>query len=421
MSRLVGIAGIYDIARDVGSALFVQQYGGIHSCGVYTKDNHGVVYGRKDTGLISHKISSSDFDLLSGCLGIGHISSLDNDVQPYEVINQKLGETIIVCGDCTKDLFEKMCSCLEHAKGKLVTVLYNWMKKNFGPFAFLVLSGNKIYALRGDGRKPLCFGSLEENKGFIIASQQNAINSIGGNLIKHIEPGEIIVFDNTEYDSNIVVAIKRCIREIIFGQSPASRWGKSEIQGLRIRMGEALGRRIKQNVDIIYPVPYGGNAYAQGVYREISNRYKSKEENKIVTYNPGGFTKNFYPRLPGMRLNTFLSLTNEEEVCGRKIVIVNDTLRSGEEILYLVQRCRQAKAQEIHIGVACLQLFNCPYGGEIPAVLMGVEKTYSEIAKALNADTFCALTMSMICRAINVPEYIFCAECLRNHKPLAVG
>ena len=406
MSRLTGIVGNRKAATNCYFMLFAQQYGGPYSGGICSIST-GDIFSHRRQGLLTQVFSQQDINILKGHTAIGHISSLEDDIQPM-VIDTNWGE-VVICGDCSKEWADRLIDYLKNASGRFVFVIKKWMQDNCGPWAFLILYQNHLYAIRGDGRKPLCFGRLNRN-GFVVASQENAIATIAGTLLRHMEPGEIVLLNPRTCKSYFCnypePNSKRCIHEIIFIQNPAARWGGIQIQNLRIEIGRNLGTLIKHDIDLIVPVPLGGTSYALGVAGVLKKRG--------LEFNPCGFTKVSYPRPKGMPISMVLTVTNPHGFMGKRILIINDTLQSGFEISYLTELCREAGAKEVYVAVASLKLSNCAYGGEVSANLVGQNKCYEQIAQALGADDFVALTPIDICRAINISRSVFCTECLEE-------
>ena len=405
MSRIVAVIGDDGAAETTFFALFAQLYGGKYSGGICSISGKRFCLFR-EPGLLSQTITQTDVNVLEGAIAIGHISSLANDLQPI-TMETKSGK-LAICGDCAPEWILRIIDYLKAAPKINQTVIVEWMKNNIGPWAFLIINKNRIYAFRGDGRKPLVFGRLDD-QGFIIASQENAIVTVGGTILRHLEPGEVASFDKGQIRTLFCdcdrSATVRCIREVVYTQSPAATWGGSLIQNLRIATGRILGELIDVKVDWVYPVQLGGNPFAQGIYEVLP---------RGTRFNPAGFTKVNYPRPEIVPIEAVCSLTDPQEIAGRNVLIVNDTLQSGGEIAYLAGLCRRAGAIRIHVAVACLALSNCPYGGEIPIDLMGQDKTNKEIAIALGVDSFVSLPLNDICRAITTPRIVFCAECLEE-------
>ena len=64
----------------------------------------------------------------------------------------------------------------------------------------MVMSPRKLIAARDpQGFRPLCIGKLGEND--IIASESCAITAAGGEFVRDVEPGELVVHDENGWRS----------------------------------------------------------------------------------------------------------------------------------------------------------------------------------------------------------------------------
>ena len=403
-ARLAGVAIRHgEAAKLIFYSLFSQQYGGKSSAGIVSQGDSELLL-KADRGLVIHIFSPEDIEKLKGDIAIGQNSSSFEISQP-RIIKSHWGE-IAICADTDEDTFKQFTRALRKRKGAFDLALDKIARELFGPYAFLILCLGRIYALRGDGRKPLFFGRIND-VGYAVASQENAIRAIGGSQIRAIEPGEQIVFDTKSYQSKLLFSVRRCMHEIIFTQPPDSYWGGRSIYGIRYKIGAALAgifHKVGYSADFIYPIPLGGNPYAEGMAARLNVKYDR------------GIIKNMYPRLGSMPLSKFINLANPDAICGKSIILVNDSLQSGEETRYITHLCREAQAREIHVATASLSLSYGQYGCEQPLGLMGLNKSFDEIAQELNATSFITLKPWQILRSMGVPKNVFCMECLCESK-----
>ncbi|MCX6806944.1 MAG: hypothetical protein NT135_02390 [Candidatus Berkelbacteria bacterium] len=404
MSRLMGVAMNQDnVSTEAYFGMFAQQYAGTRSAGIVSLSSLGLTR-YADKGLVTNVFSPKTINQLVGNLAIGHNSSIEGSIQPY-IIDTVWGQ-LAICADASVELLARFTEALERSEGDFEDVLHRLGCEFFGPYALLILGMGKICALRGDGRKPLCFGKVNKN-GYAVASQENAIANIGGVGIRHFEPGELIVFDAQSAISIPLFDVRRCIHEIIFNQSPECHFGSTSVYEIRRRIGRALGKQFLQggfSAKLIYSVPLGGNPYAAGV-AEVLSVTKTK-------YNPQGVIKNLYPRPEDMPLDKCITLCVPGEVDGQKVLLVNDILQSGEEVKYIARLCLKAGAKEVHVATASLLLSVCQHGAERPMGMIGPNKSWAQIADELEVSSFITLEPRSIRKVMCAHINTFCVECL---------
>ena len=404
MSRIAGVItqpGV-NATELLYFGLFVMQYGGTKSAGIVSTADHSFL-PKTGPGLLTDVFSKEDIGYLKSQISIGFCGF--GQSLPM-VVSSECGD-MAISFDGPDDLLWQFVNKLGRISGDLEHSLVSIAKECFGSYAIIISARDKIYALRGDGRRPLCFGKIGDNQ-YVIASQENAISTIEGRYSRNIEPGEMVIFGAKRHRSVRFISFQRCAHEIIFTQSPASYWNKRSIWGLRSNIGHTLGEAVLQignHVDLIYPIPHGGHPYAFGVYEMMKD--------SGVIFNPQGVLKATYSGQVMIGIEQKLTLAAPDELKGRSVVVVNDTLQSGYETEYVVGLCQKAGAKEVHVATASLALSYCDFGDEVPSDLIGQRRNWAEIALKLGATSFTTLRPNQIIKSIGVRSNVFCTQCLR--------
>jgi amidophosphoribosyltransferase len=289
-----------------------------------------------------------------------------------------------------------------------------------GAYSLAILTENKLIAVRDPfGVRPLCLGTIDG--GWCIASESCALDHIGAQFIREIDPGEILVID-----SHGVQSFKKendrkalCIFEYIYFARP-----DSIIQGkLLYQAREAMGRRLSEeypvDADFVMGVPDSataagiGYANASGIpYCEglLKNRYVGRTfiepEQRI--------------RELGVQLK-FNPLSRI--IAGKRLVVVDDSIVRGTTTPRVVSLLRKAGAKEVHLRICAPPIrYPCFFGVDMATKweLIAARKTIPEIREHLGADSLGYLSVDGLIRAVDLPKDIFCLACFTGEYPIPV-
>ncbi len=65
-----------------------------------------------------------------------------------------------------------------------------------GAFSFVVMDETRVVGVRDPhGFRPLCLGRLDEG-GWVLASETPALDIVGAQFVRELEPGEMVVIDD---------------------------------------------------------------------------------------------------------------------------------------------------------------------------------------------------------------------------------
>ncbi len=346
------------------------------------------VYGKELTRKI-HDIKGSQFKAkfyedylkMEGNKGIGVISARDEE--PI-VMNSKFGPFAIVtngfienAGKIAKALFKKGRSFAEVAEGKInfaelaakiiisgksiVDGVEKLFAKIEGSCSLLLLNKEGIYACRDRlGLTPLVIGKKAGS--WAVSTESSAFLNLGYELVKHLEPGQIVFLTRTG------LKLKRkgaktnqiCSFLWIYTGFPASNYESINVETSRERTGAQLAKDDNIKVDIVSGIPDSGTTHAIGYAMESGVAFRRP----LVKYTPG-FDRSYIPpsqetrdRVAKMKL-----IPIPEIIKGRSIVCCDDSIVRGTQLKnYTVQKLRECGAKEIHLRIACPPLmFPCKF------------------------------------------------------------
>lgn len=444
-----GVFGAYnvkgeDIANWVYYGLFSLQHRGQESCGIAVSENRDIRY-YKDMGLVSEVFTPENLDKLHGDIAVGHVrystggSSVRANAQPLVTKYVKGTLAIVHNGNLVNavDLREELeqngaifqttidseviaylvakervtSRSVEEAVAKAMAYIK-------GAYSLLVMSPRKITAARDPfGFKPLCLGKRDDT--YVVASETCALDTVGAEFIRDLEPGEIITITENGVKSNRqycnLVKPARCIFEYIYFARPDSVIDDISVFGSRIMAGRILAQSHPVDADMVVGVPESGNAAAMGYALESGIPYGQA----FVKNNYVGRT--FIKPKQSMREQSVKIKLNvlKENVKGKRIIMVDDSIVRGTTSANIVTMLRHAGAAEVHVMISSPPFrFPCYFGTDIPSSdqLIANHHTIDEIRELLGADSLGYLDCGRMNEMVGNLEY--CDACFTGNYPV---
>ncbi|MGJ0486554.1 MAG: amidophosphoribosyltransferase [Methylomicrobium sp.] len=431
---MCGIAAIVShqyVNQDLFDALTVLQHRGQDAAGIVTCEN-GRLHLRKETGLARDVFTNSHMLKLKGNMGIAHVRyptagcTSSAEAQPFYV-NSPFGLTLAHNGNLTntdelkKALFvedqrhintdsdsEVLLNVFAHelqSLGKLhlsvddvFEAVRGVHRRCRGAYAVVIMiTGFGILGFRDPhGIRPVVYGERKTDKGseFMIASESVALDVLGFDLIRDIEPGEAIFIEksgelHTRQCSNTVDHCP-CIFEYVYFARPDSIIDDISVYKARLRMGEKLAQKILRDwpdhdIDVVIPIPDTSRTAAL----EMANRLGVKFRE--------GFIKNRYIGrtfiMPGqkMREKSVRQKLNAIglEFEGKNVLLVDDSIVRGTTSEQIIQMARDAGAKKVYFASAAPPVrYPNVYGIDMPAAheLIAHNLSEEEVGKAIGAD-----------------------------------
>jgi amidophosphoribosyltransferase len=292
-----------------------------------------------------------------------------------------------------------------------------------GAFSLVIMDETRAIGIRDpQGFRPLCLGRLEE--GWVLASETPALDIVGAQFVRELEPGEMVVIDDDGVRSLHPFGVDSadphlCLFEFVYFARPDSRLYGQSVHQARIRMGEQLAEQAPVEADMVMGVPESGVPAAEGFARAsgipfgqglVKNRYVGRS---FIAPN-----QEMRARAVRMKLNPL-----RENIQGKRLVVVDDSIVRGTTQRQLVRMLREAGALEVHLRITSPPVtWSCFYGIDTGdrAELIAHNLEVDHIREYLNADSLSYLTLDRLVAATGAPASGFCDACFTGHYPVAV-
>lgn len=445
-----GICGIYapgmDVARMSFFALYALQHRGQESAGICTVDR-GIAHIHKGLGLVSQVFNEDNLHVLQGNHSIGHTrySTTGSSVrltnaQPY-LIETALGPLGIAHnGNLTntpalrRDLLqhgvgltsssdsEVITQMLAGAEGKTWDArLRDFMNNAEGAYSLTILTRDAVYAVRDPwGFRPLCLGKLN-GSGWVVASESCALGTIDAAFEREIHPGEIVRLDDsgvTAWQHTPARTSSMCIFEYVYFARPDSILEGRTVHWVRRKMGARLAEEHPVDADMVIGVPDSATAHAIG-YANASG----------IPYGEGLIKNRYIGRTfiqPDQRLRArkvALKYNPLDDIAGKRIVLVDDSIVRGTTSGPIVALLRQAGAREVHMRIASPPIrYPCFMGVDMASQneLIAARKSVAEIAAHINVDSLGYLSLAGLRSAVPNQGDAHCQACFSGDYPVPV-
>jgi amidophosphoribosyltransferase len=440
------------VANLTFDGLFALQHRGQESAGMAVSDGDTVTVV-KDMGLVATVFDERTLSGLHGHLAIGHTrysthgSSDWAGAQPvYRAVGRagfalghngnlintpELAEKAgMLPGSITTDsdvVAELLAKAFPETHQDLAEALQAVLPIVEGAFSFVLMNAQRLFGVRDPyGFRPLCLGRLgpaEAPEGWVLASETPALSVIGATFVREIEPGELVVIDESGVHSLSIswlkeVAPRLCIFEFAYIARPDSRLYGREVHETRCRMGELLAAQAPVEADMVMGVPESGVPAAEGFARASGIPYGQ------------GLVKNRYigrsfiapdQQARGDAVRRKLNALSET-VSGKRLVVVDDSIVRGTTQRSVVRMLREAGAKEVHLRISSPPWrWPCFYGIDTPSFdeLIAVNHTMDEICAILGADSLAYISVENLKAAITV-DAGFCDACFTGNYPTAI-
>jgi len=450
MHENCGIFGIHargiDIARLIFFALFALQHRGQESAGIAVSDGNGIKI-HTNMGLVSQVFTESDLAQLKGYIGIGHnrYSTIGStqlaNAQPVIVKSEELtlalahNGNIINAKPLREELHESGYSFHTSSDSEVIANLIlaspgksceekieYAMRRLQGAYSLVIMTQDKLIGVRDSmGVRPLCLGTIDS--GWVIASESCALEHIGTQLSKEIEPGEIVVIDDNGIRSfNFKGKSNKkalCIFEYIYFARPDSVIQGKLLYQARQAMGEMLAQEYPVDADLVMGVPDSataagvGYSHASGIpYCEglLKNRYVGR-----TFIEPDQRIRELGVQLKFNPLSRIIA--------GKRLVVVDDSIVRGTTTPRVVRLLKKAGVKEVHLRICAPPIrYPCFLGVDMATEweLLAARKSISEIRDYLGADSLGYLSLNGLIRAVGLPREIFCLACFTGDYPIPV-
>ncbi len=443
-----GIHGHSDAAAHTALGLHALQHRGQEAAGIVTYDGRQF-HAYRELGLVGDTFSNEQvINRLAGHAAIGHVrysttgeTALRN-VQPLFADLQFGGFALAHNGNLTnarglrRELVERgslfqstsdtevivhlMATCEFNS---VVDRMTDALRRIEGAYSLVALTDSCVIGVRDPlGVRPLVIGRL--GKTHIVTSETCALDIIGAEFVRDVEPGEMVVLDASGVHSlrPFPPAPRRfCIFEYIYFARPDSLLEGSSVYERRKSIGRELAREAGVPADVVIPVPDSGVPAAIG-YAEASGL---PFELGIIRNHYVGRTF-IEPaqqiRHLGVRLK---HNANRASLEGKRVVLVDDSIVRGTTSIKIVEMVRAAGATEVHMRIAAPPTaHSCFYGIDTPleSELLASHMDVSAMAQYIGVDSLAFISMDGLYRAMGEPgrnadSPQFCDACFTGDYP----
>ncbi|GGK35776.1 amidophosphoribosyltransferase [Pilimelia terevasa] len=289
-----------------------------------------------------------------------------------------------------------------------------------GAFSFVFMDETTLYAARDpQGVRPLVLGRLE--RGWVVASEQSALDIVGASMVREVEPGELLAIDENGLRSTRFAAAdpKGCIFEYVYVARPDATIAGRNVYAARVEVGRRLAVEHPVEADLVMPVPESGVPAAIG-YAEASG----------IPFGHG-LTKNAYvgrtfiqPSQTIRQLGIRLKLNPLRDIIrGKRLVVVDDSIVRGNTQRALVRMLREAGALEVHIRISAPPVqWPCFYGIDFAtrAELIATGLDNEGIRRSIGADSLGYVSLDGLIAATEQPRTRLCRACFDGEYPIGL-
>jgi amidophosphoribosyltransferase len=447
---MCGIFGVYghpEAANITYLGLHSLQHRGQESAGIVSGDGRQLMAARH-MGLVADVFSQPALGKLKGQNAIGHVrystagGSHIKNAQPFAVDYAHGSVAIAHNGNLVNALhvraeLEAQGSIFQSSMDTEVIVhlmarsrqpeltgrLVEALQRVRGAYSLVVLNQRQLVAVRDpNGFRPLVLGRARG--AYVFASESCAFDLVEAELIRDIEPGEMVVVDHNGLRSLRPFEAqprRLCVFEYVYFARPDSVVDGVSTTACRERMGQRLAVEHGVDADVVIGVPDSGVAAAIGYAQAsglpfhlglIRSHYVGR-----TFIEPQQSIRHFGVKL---KLNPVRSI-----IQGQRVVVIDDSIVRGTTSRKIIGMLRHAGAREVHLRISCPpSVHPCFYGIDTPNrhELIAASHTVTEIARFLGCDSLGYLSNEGLTRAV-LPEpgpQAFCDACFTGSYPVPI-
>ena len=446
-----GVIGVFtpegEASRLAFFGLFALQHRGQESAGIAAANGENVVV-HADMGLVTQIFREPDFYPLVGDMAIGHTrystsgSSELCNAQPL-LVEGEHGQLAVAnngniinalqlkeqlqdewnCSFTSTTDTEVIAQMLAHAVGATWEErVFQCMRQLEGAYSIVIQTKDTMIAARDPlGIRPLCLGKL--NGGWIVASESCALDHLGAEYLREVDPGEVIIVDSnglhTATWSGGTGRRALCVFELIYFARPDSIMDGQLVHSARQQLGAQLAKEHPVEADLVIGIPDSSTAAAVGYAQEsgipyseglIKNRYVGRTfiepEQRLRDL---GVRQKFNPLV--------------EVIQGKRLVVVDDSIVRGTTTPHVVNLLRKGGAKEVHMRVCAPPIKHpCFMGVDMASreELLAANNTLEQIREIVGADSLGYLTVEGLMKVVDGTNGGFCDACFTGNYPVPI-
>ena len=372
-------------------------------------DLHDFAYGFALTEGIARPEEIQSLEVVETPLGLDVQIWLSDDAEARLAKRRRTMAGPVGCGLCGIDSLEEA------------------LRKVEGAFSVVAMTRTKLVGVRDPlGVRPLVLGKVGD--GWALASETCALDIIGAEFVREIEPGEMVVINAKDgVASHFPFRPQNsrfCIFEHVYFSRPDSILGGRSVYETRRQIGIELAREAPVEADLVCPVPDSGTPAAIGYAHEsgipygmgiIRNQYMGR-----TFIEPTEQIRNMGVRL---KLNV-----NRALIKGKRVILVDDSVVRGTTSRKIKEMILDAGAAEVHFRIASPPTaWPCFYGVDTPQreKLLAATMTEEEMRQHLGVDSLRFISLDGLYRAVgeakgrNPKKPAYCDACFSGEYPVA--
>lgn len=452
---MCGIFGVHAPGRSVAHlsylGLYALQHRGQESAGIAVSDRDGITVV-KEMGLVSNVFDDRVLASLPGVIAIAQTrysttgSSSWRNAQPIyrgvgdlefalghngNLVNTEelaaeagmLPGTVASDSDLIGELLAKeLLATTSDPENPLADALRRVLPHLRGSFCLNVMDRNQMIGVRDpNGFRPLCLGKFDDG-GWVLASESPALDVVGAEFVRELDPGEMLIIDDTGLHSSRPFEHpdpKMCIFEFVYFARPDTVLYGKNVHQARVKMGEKLAIHAPVDADLVMGVPESGIPAAEGYAREsgipfghglVKNRYIGR-----TFIAPNQALRDLGVK---MKLNPL-----RENIAGKRIIVVDDSIVRGTTTRAMVDMLREAGALEVHLRISSPPYrWPCFYGMDTGSrsELLAANRSVEEVREYTGADSLTYLDLEGLVEATGASDSGFCQACLTGDYPVEI-
>ena len=444
-----GICSSSECVEDIYQGIDFLQHRGQEYCGIATFD--GKIHQITHYGKVGNTFPDPELRILTGTKGIGHVSLRERQPVMWQ---SRMGEisvafsgNIINAGELIEGMkdrghaFYRSYNVEVIAKiiieaGDIVSGIGDLSRKIIGAYSLVVLSQEGIYATRDVyGFRPLILGK-DANR-YAVSSESRALQNLEMDVVRDVRPGEIVLVHNKGFQTLQQLASPRkahCAFEWAYTASIDSIIDGLFVQEARNNLGQSLAQRdIDEGgleADIVAPVPMSGIGHALGYHKRSGVNYQEVFlYNRYADRSYTQSTQNAREKMAKRKLSVL-----RYAVENRRIILCDDSIVRGTQILHKVRDLKKAGAKEVHVRIACPPLmYPCDFGistrsyeelaarqffrsGDITS-LQQLQELEAWVANHIGADSVKYNSIDQFVNALGIPKGDLCLKCWDGIRP----
>ena len=448
-----GVWGVADAAAVTALGLHALQHRGQEATGIVSYDGQRF-HSHRGLGLVGDNFSDAKvIAALPGGNAVGHNryattgATILRNVQPLYADFEFGGFAVAHNGNLTnadtlkRTLVRRGCLFQSTTDSEVfvhliaislystvVDRLIDALKQVVGAYSLVALSNAALMGVRDPmGVRPLILGRIgnEGTGGWVLASETCALDIVGAEFVRDVEPGEIVVINDQGVHSIKPFGATQgrfCVFEYIYFARPDSIMEGTPVYDARKSIGAALARESPVDADVIVPVPDSGVPSAMGYSAEsgipfelgiIRNHYVGR-----TFIEPTDTIRNL-----GVKLK---HSANRIVLAGKRVILVDDSIVRGTTRRKIVEMVRAAGAAEVHMRISSPPTtHSCFYGIDTPerGKLLAARHDIAEMTSLIGADSLAFVSLDGLYRALgkhnrDTAKPHYCDACFTGEYPI---